>query len=121
AGREVVVVGRALERIVQVARETGYFDGIQDFRGPDAYQSLPRARVLALITGSQGESRAALARIAEAQHPSVTLDRGDRVIFSSRTIPGNEKEVGRVVNGLSRQGIEVITDRTHLVHGSGHA
>jgi len=93
AGREVVVVGRAMERIVQVARETGYLEGIQDFRGIDAYQSLPRERVLALCTGSQGEGRAALARIAEAQHPVVTLDRGDRVIFSSRTIPGNEKEV----------------------------
>src|SRR5215216_7783661 len=120
AGREVVVVGRAMERIVQVARETGYLDGIQDFRGIDAYQSLARQRILALCTGSQGEGRAALARIAEAQHPSVPLDRGDRVIFSSRTIPGNEKEVGRVVNGLIRQGIEVITDRTHLVHVSGH-
>jgi ribonuclease J len=120
ARREVVVVGRAMERIVQVARETGYLDGIQDFRGIDAYQSLPRQRILALCTGSQGEGRAALARIAEAQHPSVTLDRGDRVIFSSRTIPGNEKEVARVVNGLIRQGIEVISDRTHLVHVSGH-
>ena len=120
AGREVVVVGRAMERIVQVARETGYLEGVQDFRGIDAYQSLPRDRVLALCTGSQGEPRAALARIAEAQHPSVILDQGDTVIFSSRTIPGNEKEVGRVVNGLIRQGIRVITDRTHLVHVSGH-
>jgi ribonuclease J len=120
AGREVVVVGRAMERIVQVARETGYLEGIQEFRGLEAYQTLPRDRVVALCTGSQGEGRAALARIAEAQHPSVTLDRGDRVIFSSRTIPGNEKEVARVVNGLIRQGIEVITDRTHLVHVSGH-
>jgi ribonuclease J len=73
-----------------------------------------------LCTGSQGEPRAALARIAEAQHPTVTLDKGDWVIFSSRTIPGNEKEVARVMNGLVRQGIEVITDRTHLVHVSGH-
>jgi ribonuclease J len=120
ARREVVVIGRAMERIVQVARETGYLEGIQDFRGLDAYQALPRERIMALCTGSQGEPRAALARIAEAQHPSVKLDKGDRVIFSSRTIPGNEKEVGRVVNGLVRQGIEVITDRTHLVHVSGH-
>jgi ribonuclease J len=119
-GRQVVVIGRAMDRIVQVARETGYLEGVQDFRGLDAYQSLPRERILALCTGSQGEPRAALARIAEAQHPSVKLDKGDRVIFSSRTIPGNEKEVARVVNGLVRQGIEVITDRTHLVHVSGH-
>jgi ribonuclease J len=120
AEREVVVVGRAMERIVQVARETGYFDGVQDFRGVDAYGYLPPERVVALCTGSQGEPRAALARIAQDEHPDVTLSRGDRVIYSSRTIPGNEKAVGRVINGLIAQGIEVITDRTHLVHVSGH-
>jgi ribonuclease J len=109
-----------MERIVQVARETGYLEGIQEFRGIDAYQSLPRDKVVALCTGSQGEPRAALARIAEAQHPTVSFDRGDTVIFSSRTIPGNEKEVARVINGLVVQGIKVITDRTHLVHVSGH-
>jgi ribonuclease J len=119
-GREVVVVGRSMERMVQVARETGYLDGIQDFRGADAYGYLPPDKVVALCTGSQGEPRAALSRIADDQHPDVALSKGDRVIFSSRTIPGNEKEVGRVINGLISQGIEVITDRTHLVHASGH-
>ena len=118
--REVVVVGRAMDRIVQVARETGYLEGVQDFRGTDAYGYLPRDKVVALCTGSQGEARAALARIALDEHPDVTLASGDRVIFSSRTIPGNEKAVGKVVNGLVRQGIEIITDRTHLVHVSGH-
>jgi ribonuclease J len=118
--REVVVVGRAMDRIVQVARETGYLDGVQDFRGTDAYGYLPPDKVVALCTGSQGEARAALARIAKDEHPDVTLSRGDRVIFSSRTIPGNEKAVGAVINGLVTQGIEVITDRTHLVHVSGH-
>ena len=88
--------------------------------GPlDAYGYLPPNKVVALCTGSQGEPRAALSRIAEDQHPEVTLSRGDRVIFSARTIPGNEKAVGRVINGLIEQGIEVITDRTHLVHVSG--
>ncbi len=120
AEREVVVVGRAMERIVQVARETGLFDGVQEFRGIDTYGYLPPERVLALCTGSQGEPRAALARIAEDEHPDVTLGKGDRVIYSSRTIPGNEKAVGRVINGLIAQGVEVITDRTHLVHASGH-
>ena len=86
----------------------------------EAYQSLPRERVLCLCTGSQGEPRAALSRIAEDQHPEVTLSRGDTVIYSARTIPGNEKAVGRVINGLIDQGIEIITDRTHLVHVSGH-
>jgi ribonuclease J len=120
AGREVVLVGRAMERVVQVARETGYFDGVQEFRGVDAYGYLPADKVLALCTGSQGEPRAALSRISADDHPEVTFNRGDRVIFSSRAIPGNEKAVGRVINGLITQGIEVITDRTHLVHVSGH-
>jgi len=120
AEREVVVVGRAMERVVQVARETGYLNGVQDFRSADSYGYLPPDKVLALCTGSQGEPRAALSRIAEDQHPEVTLSRGDRVIFSARPIPGNEKAVSRVINGLVEQGIEVITDRTHLVHVSGH-
>ena len=119
-GREVVVVGRAMERVVQVARETGYLEGVQDFRDMEAYGYLPPDKVVALCTGSQGEPRAALARIAEDEHPEVTLAKGDRVIFSSRPIPGNEKAIGRVINGLINQGIEVITDRTHLVHVSGH-
>jgi ribonuclease J len=120
ADRDVVVVGRAMERTVHIARELGYFDGVQDFRPQDAYGYLPPNKVVALCTGSQGEPRAALARIAEDQHPEVTLSKGDRVIYSARTIPGNEKAVGRVINGLIDQGIEVITDRTHLVHVSGH-
>ena len=120
AEREVVVVGRAMERVVQVARETGYLDGVQDFRGAESYGYLPPDKVLALCTGSQGEPRAALSRIAEDEHPEVTLTRGDRVIFSARAIPGNEKAVDRVINGLIAQGVEVITDRTHLVHVSGH-
>jgi ribonuclease J len=120
AGREVVVVGRAMERVVQVARETGYLDGVQNFRGADLYGHFPPDKVLALCTGSQGEPRAALSRIANDDHPEVTLNKGDCVIFSSRTIPGNEKAVGAIINGLVTQGVEVITDRTHLVHVSGH-
>src|SRR4051794_11293940 len=118
--REVVLVGRAMERIAQVARETGYLDGIRDFRPLEAYGYLPPDKVVALCTGSQGEPRAALSRIAEDDHPEVAFSRGDRIIFSSRAIPGNEKAVMRVINGLVSQGVEVITDRTHLVHVSGH-
>jgi ribonuclease J len=120
AGREVVVVGRAMDRVSHVARETGYLDGINEFRSVEVYGHLPPDKVVALCTGSQGEPRAALARISEDQHPEVTFAKGDLVVFSSRTIPGNEKAVGRIINGLVRQGIEVITDRTHLVHVSGH-
>ncbi len=119
-GREVVVVGRAMDRITQIARECGYLDGVPDFRPAEAYGYLPPNKVVALCTGSQGEPRAALSRIATDQHPEVTLSRGDTVIFSARTIPGNEKEVGKIINGLIDQGIEVITDRNHLVHVSGH-
>ena len=120
AEREVVLVGRAMQRVVQVARETGYLDGVQEFRDAESYGYLPPDKVLALCTGSQGEPRAALARIAQDEHPEVTLSRGDRVIFSARTIPGNEIAVSRVINGLVSQGVEVITDRDHLVHVSGH-
>ena len=119
-GREVVVVGRAMDRITQIARECGYLEGVPAFRPADAYGYLPPDKVVALCTGSQGEPRAALSRIATDQHPDVTLSRGDTVIFSARTIPGNEKEVGKIINGLIDQGIEVITDRTHMVHVSGH-
>jgi ribonuclease J len=120
ARREVVVVGRAMQRVVEVATECGYLDGLPPFHSPEAYVHMPRERVVALLTGSQGEPRAALARIATDDHPAITLSPGDRVIFSSRTIPGNEKPVSRIINTLVRQGIEVITDRTHLVHVSGH-
>jgi ribonuclease J len=120
ADREVVLIGRAMERVAQVARETGYLDGIAPFRSADLYGHFPPNKVLALCTGSQGEPRAALARIANDDHPEVTLNSGDTVIFSSRTIPGNEKSVGTIINGLVSQGIKVITDRTHMVHVSGH-
>jgi ribonuclease J len=119
-GREVICVGRAMDRVVGVATEMGMLKGLPPFRSAESYGYLPPDKVVALLTGSQGEARAALARIARNEHPEVTLSAGDRVIFSSRTIPGNEKEVGAIVNGLYRQGIDVITDRTHLVHVSGH-
>lgn len=120
AGREVVVVGRAMERTVSVARETGWLDGVAEFRSPDVFGYLPPDKALLLLTGSQGEPRAALARIATNDHPEISLSKGDRVIFSSRTIPGNEREVNRIINGLVDRGIEVVTDHDCLVHVSGH-
>jgi ribonuclease J len=95
-------------------------DGVPPFRGFDAFHSMPRDRVMVLLTGSQGEPRAALARIANDDHPEVSLDRGDTIIFSSRTIPGNEKAVNRLINSLITAGVQVITDRDRLVHVSGH-
>ena len=119
-GRQIVVVGRAMERVIGVARECGYLDGLPPFLSPDVFDRIPRNKILALATGSQGEPRAALARIAEDDHPSAKLATGDTVIFSSRTIPGNEKAVGQVLNGLAKQGVSVVTDRNRLVHVSGH-
>ena len=119
-GREVVVVGRAMDRVVEVATECGFLDGITEFRRPETFGYLPRDKVVALLTGSQGEPRAALARIAADEHPEIALSKGDRVIFSSRAIPGNEKGIGTIINNLIDKGIEVITDRNHLVHVSGH-
>src|ERR1700735_1412679 len=120
AGRQVCVLGREIERVVAVARECGMLDGLPMFLGMDAFERLPRERILALATGSQGEPRAALARMAGDEHPTAELSAGDTVIFSSRTIPGNEKAVGKIVNAFARAGVEVVTDRTALVHVSGH-
>ena len=119
-GRQVVLVGRAMERVATVARELGMFDGLPPFLSADAYAHMPRDKVVVLATGSQGESRAAIARISEDEHPTVSLAPGDLVIFSSRTIPGNEREVGRIINNLVRQGVEVMTSDDALIHASGH-
>lgn len=119
-GRTVVIAGRAMERCVQVARECGYLDGLPAFLSMSAYSGLPPDRVVLMATGSQGEPRAAMMRIATDDHPEIKLTRGDLVIFSSRAIPGNEKYVNEIINGLTDQGVKVLTDRDGLVHASGH-
>lgn len=120
AGREFVVVGRALRRVIGVAAEQGLLSDLPPIREEEAFRELPRRRVLALLTGSQGEPRAALSRIAADEHRNVTFDKGDLVVFSSRTIPGNEVSVNRIVNALVGRGVRVMTDRDRLVHVSGH-
>ncbi|WP_159727280.1 ribonuclease J [Methylosinus sp. Ce-a6] len=120
AGRSVVIAGRAMERVIQVSRECGFLDGLPPFLSLDMFSALPRGKIVVLATGSQGEPRAAMARVAEKEHPVIKLAAGDTVIFSSRAIPGNTREVHRVVNKLCDQGVEVITDHDHLVHCSGH-
>jgi ribonuclease J len=120
AGRELVVVGRAMFRVIEAAQATGYLDPGLPFHEETVFAKLPPHKVVALCTGSQGETRAAMARIAQGEHPNVKLDAGDRVIFSSRTIPGNEKAVSRVQNGLADMAVEVITDQDEPVHVSGH-
>jgi ribonuclease J len=120
AGRELVVAGRALHRVIDVAIDTGHLP--QGFRYLDQQQfdELKRSNVVCLCTGSQGEPRAAMARIAENEHPDISLAKGDLVIFSSRTIPGNERAVGWIQNNLVRMGVEVLTDDDALVHVTGH-
>ena len=120
AGRELVVVGRAMFRVIEAAQATGYLDPDLPFHEETALAKLPRHKVVALCTGSQGETRAAMARIAQGEHPNVKLQARDRVIFSSRTIPGNEKAVARVQNGLADLEVEIITDQDAPVHVSGH-
>ncbi len=119
-GRSVVIAGRAMDRCVQVARECGYLDGLPPFLSIEAYRELPRDRTVLLATGSQGEPRAAMMRIATNDHPEIRLDTGDLAIFSSRAIPGNERPINQIINGLIEQGVTVMTDRDGLVHASGH-
>lgn len=120
AGRELVVVGRAMHRVIEAAQTTGYLDPKLSFHEETAFARLPPHKVVALCTGSQGEARAAMARIAQGDHPNVELDAGDLVIFSSRTIPGNEKAVSRIQNALADLRVEVVTDQDAAVHVSGH-
>ena len=120
ASRRLVVAGRAMHRVIQVAIDTGYLP--HDFRFSDQqeFSYIQPDEVVALVTGSQGEPRAALNRISERQHPEISLSDGDMVIFSSRTIPGNEKPIGRIQNDLARMGVEIVTDADALVHVTGH-
>ena len=119
-GRSVALVGRSLWRIEKAARELGYLKGVAPFLSEQEAQHVPADKIVYICTGSQGEPRAALARIAANDHPFVKLGKGDTVLFSSRVIPGNEKSIFRVQNALVRLGCEVITDREEFIHVSGH-
>lgn len=120
AGREVVIAGRAMRQTIEAARACGYLRDAGAFLDEEAFGYLPPDKIMLLCTGSQGEPRAAIARIAEDTHPSIALDDGDLVVFSSKTIPGNEKAVSAVHNNLARLGVDVITSDDALVHTSGH-
>ena len=119
-GRHTALVGRSLWRIERAARETGYLEDVPPFLSEEEGAYLPRNKVLYICTGSQGEPRSALTRIAEDEHPHVVLESGDTVIFSSRIIPGNERAIGRLHNRLASLGVELLTEEDHFVHVSGH-
>ena len=120
AGRQLVVAGRAMHRIIDVAISTGHLPQGFKYLDQDQFKYLQAHEVVALCTGSQGEPRAAMARIAADEHPDISLDRGDLVIFSSRTIPGNERAVGEIQNRLVDMGCNIVTDGDALVHVTGH-
>lgn len=119
-GRQVALVGRSLDTMVECARESGYLDdGMRFLRADDAADISDHKIVLAL-TGSQGEVRAALSRVARGMHPAVKLKPDDLMIFSSRAIPGNETAINEIKNALLASGVKIVTDRDACVHVSGH-
>lgn len=122
ADRRVALVGRSLHSMVSSAVDCGYLRDIPDFVSEEEIGYLPEEKQVIILTGSQGEARAALARIARGDHQDIVFGRGDTVIFSSRAIPGNEKEINAVRNNLSAAGVHVITpnDTAHTIHISGH-
>ncbi|MFN3613777.1 MAG: ribonuclease J [Rubrimonas sp.] len=120
-GRSVVIAGRAMKRMIEAAVETGLIDDFPGVIPEDRARDIPAEHLMYLVTGSQGEGRAAVARIATGSHPFITMGPGDTMLFSSRTIPGNEAEVYRLYNKLSERGVRVIDADVANVHVSGHA
>jgi ribonuclease J len=118
-GRKLCVAGRSLDRIIRVAKASGYLKDFPPLIDVDDAMRLPPREVMIIATGGQGEARAALSRIAFDSHP-IKLSAGDTVVFSSKQIPGNEIAIGRIQNALAAKGIEMITDRQAEVHVSGH-
>lgn len=120
AGRHIALVGRSLKTYVDAAQEAGYLKNLPDFVPEDELGSIPDEHLLLLVTGSQGEPRSAMARIAADTHRYAVLGEGDKAIFSARAIPGNERAIYAVQDQLARRGVEVIVDGDEFVHVSGH-
>jgi ribonuclease J len=120
AGRRVALVGRSLRNIDAAARECGYLTDLPPFLREDDIDDVADDNLLMLISGSQGEPRSALTRVALDSHPRVALGEGDTVVYSSRVIPGNERSIGNVQDALVRRGVRLMTPDDHLVHVSGH-
>lgn len=121
SGRSICLMGRAMRKMVQAALETGVLDDFPSVVSSDEAQEIPRQNLMLLCTGSQGERRAATAQLANGKFQGISLKEGDMVLFSSSTIPGNERDVIRIMNQFSEKGVDVITDRMGDYHVSGHA
>ncbi|APX11747.1 ribonuclease J [Tateyamaria omphalii] len=121
AGRSIVLLGRAMRRMIEAAIETGVLTDFPTVVSPEDAKSIPRENLMLLVTGSQGERRAASAQLANGKYMGLELKEGDLFLFSSKTIPGNEKGVIRIINQLSEKGVDVVDDSSGLYHVSGHA
>lgn len=121
AGRSIVLLGRAMRRMVSAGQETGILTDFPKTIPPEDATQLPRENLMLIVTGSQGERRAASAQLARGKYLGMTMKEGDMFLFSSKTIPGNEKEVGRIINAFSVKGVDVVDDSSDRYHVSGHA
>ena len=121
AGRSVVLLGRAMKKMIAAGLETGVISDFPSVVTPEEARDIPRGNLLLLATGSQGERRAASAQLSRGKFQGLSLKSGDLFLFSSKTIPGNETSVGRIVNALSEMGVDVIDDKMADIHVSGHA
>ncbi|MEO0357986.1 MAG: ribonuclease J, partial [Pseudomonadota bacterium] len=121
AGRSICLMGRAMQRMVQAGLETGVLSDFPSTISPEDALDIPRGNLMLLVTGSQGERRAASAQLANGKYRGMKLKEGDLFLFSSKTIPGNERGVIRIINQLSEMGVDVVDDSTGKYHVSGHA
>ena len=121
AGRSICLMGRAMRRMVETALETGVLNDFPTVVSTEDVQNIPRENLMLLVTGSQGERRAASAQLAQGKFQGISLKEGDMFLFSSKTIPGNERGVIRIINQLSEKGVDVVDDSDGLYHVSGHA
>ena len=121
AGRSIVLLGRAMRRMIEAATETGVLTRFPKVIQPEEARDIPRENLMLITTGSQGERRAATAQMARGKYRGLELKEGDLFLFSSKTIPGNEKGVIRIINQFSEKGVDVVDDSSGLYHVSGHA
>jgi ribonuclease J len=121
AGRSIVLLGRAMRRMIEAAVETGVLGDFPTVVSPEAAQDIPRENLMLLVTGSQGERRAASAQLARGKYQGLEMKEGDLFLFSSKTIPGNERGVIRIINAFSEKGVDVVDDSGGTYHVSGHA
>lgn len=121
AGRSICLMGRAMRRMIEASVQEGVLNSFPKVVSPEEARSIPRENLMLLVTGSQGERRAASAQLARGKYNGITLKEGDLFLFSSKTIPGNERGVIRIMNQFSQMGVDIVDDESGRYHVSGHA